>query len=68
MVSNKTCLVALVFNLALEYSIRRIQESQGEMELDGPRLWRLLGQNVNTINKEEILSDAIKQVDPGVKL
>jgi hypothetical protein len=44
MVSNKKCLIALIFNLDLEYSIRRIQESQDEMEFDGKRFRRLLGQ------------------------
>jgi hypothetical protein len=62
----------LLFNFALQYSIRKVQENQVGLKLNGTHqllayaddanLW---GDNTNTINKnKETLTDASNEVDP----
>jgi hypothetical protein len=61
----------LLFNCALEYAVRKVQENQVEPKLNGTHQLlvyaddvNLLGDNKNTIKKSiETLNDASKQVD-----
>jgi hypothetical protein len=60
----------LLFNFALEYAIRKFQENQAELKLNGTKQLlayaddvNLLGDNVDTINENtKILIDASKEV------
>jgi hypothetical protein len=60
----------LLFNFALEYAIRKVQENQGGMEFYGTHQLlaytndvNLLGDNIDTIRKNtETLIDASKEV------
>jgi hypothetical protein len=60
----------LLFNFALEYAIRRVQEDQEGLKLDGIQKLlayvddiNILGENIDTIKKDkEALLDAGKKV------
>jgi hypothetical protein len=64
------CFSVLLFNFALEYAIRKVQENQVGLKLNGkhqllayPDDVNLLGDNIDTTNKStEILIDASKEV------
>jgi hypothetical protein len=55
----------LLFNFALGYTIRKVQENQAGMKLDGANPFLvLLGDNINTIKKNtEALIEASKEDD-----
>jgi hypothetical protein len=63
-------LLPLIFNSALEYSIRKVQENQAGLQLNGTYQllayaddMNLLGDNIDTIKKKtETLIDACKEV------
>jgi hypothetical protein len=63
-------LSSLLFNFALEYAIRKVQENQVGLKLNGTHLLlayadnvNLLGDNIDTINKNtKTLIDASKEV------
>jgi hypothetical protein len=65
----------LLFNFALEYAIRKVQENQVGLKLNGTHQllvyadvnlthsWNLLGDNVDTVKKNpQTLIDASKEV------
>jgi hypothetical protein len=64
----------LLFNFALEYAIKKVQESHVELKLNGTHLLlayaddeNLQGDNMDTIKKEtETLIDASKEVGLGI--
>jgi hypothetical protein len=66
----------LLFNFALEYAIRKVQEIQVGRKLNGTRQLliyandvNLLGDNIDIIKKNtEILIDAIKEVGLEVNI
>jgi hypothetical protein len=63
----------LFFSFALEYAIRKVQENQAGLKLNGPHQLlayaddvNLLGDNIDTINKyTETLIDVSKEVGLG---
>jgi hypothetical protein len=66
----KMCLNPLLFNFALEYAIRKVQENQVGLKLNGTHHFmayaddvNLLGDNIDTIKKNtETLIDTSKEV------
>jgi hypothetical protein len=70
LLERKGVLLPFLFNFALEYAIRKVQENQMGLELIGRHQLLLnaddtdlMGDNIDTINKNtETLIDAIKDV------
>jgi biotin operon repressor len=66
----------VLFNFALEYAIRKVQENQVELKLNGTHQLlaytddvNLLGDNIDTIKKNiETLIDASKEVGLEIKV
>jgi hypothetical protein len=69
-------LLPLLLNFALEYAIRKVQENQVGLKLNGTHQrfayandFNLLGDNIDTINKNtEILIDASKELGQEVNV
>jgi hypothetical protein len=69
-------LSALLFDFALEYNIRKVQENQARLKLNGTHQLlayaddvNLLGDNIDTINKNtQTLIDASKEVGLEVNI
>jgi hypothetical protein len=67
---TRRCSITFAFNFALEYAIRKVQENQVGLKLNGTHQLlaysddvNLLGDNIDTIKKnKETLIDASKQV------
>jgi hypothetical protein len=68
---TRRCFIAIVFNFVLEYAIRKVQENQVGLKLNGTHQLliyiddvNLLGNNTDTIKKnQETLIVASKEVD-----
>jgi hypothetical protein len=66
----------MLFNFALEYAIRYVQENQAGLKLNGTHQFlanaddvNLLGDNIDTINKiTQTLIDASKETGPEVNV
>jgi hypothetical protein len=57
-------LSSLLFNFALEYAIRKVQENQVGLKLNGTHsCWSMLmGDNIDIIKRTQTLIDASKKV------
>jgi hypothetical protein len=67
---GKRCFITTAFNFALEYAIKKVQESEMGLKLNGTHQLlsyadglNILGDNIYTVNKNtETLTDASKKV------
>jgi hypothetical protein len=64
---QEDALSPLLFNFALEYAVRKVQENQVGLKMNGTHQYagdvHLLGDNIDTIKKDtEALIDASKEV------